>query len=95
MIFFNIKQAREQLVNAMKVYTLRSEWRKTGKTLAVVGNMYQNMPIYEVNVKKIMNISLPEDLLPYLDYSGFDSVYEWFEAAAPSARTLYEVTKAE
>lgn len=95
MIFFNIKQAREQLTNSMKVFTLRSSFRKTGRTLAVVGSYAQHKPIYEVNVKRIRNINTPEELLPFLDYSGFDNVYEWFEAAAESARTLYEVTKAE
>jgi len=95
MIFFNVKQARDQLINSMKVYTLRSEFRATGKTLAVVGSYAKHKPIYEVNVKRVKNIIIPEDLFPYLDYSGFDNVYEWFEAAAPLARTLYLVTKFE
>ena len=95
MIFFNVPQARNQLTNAMKVYTLRSSFRATGKTLAVRGSYSQYTPIYEVNVKRIKDIFKPTDLIPYLDYSGFDSVDEWFDAAAPSARTLYLVTKYE
>lgn len=95
MIFFNVKQARDQLVNAMKVYTLRSSSRATGKTLAVVGSYSHYTPLYEVKVERVRNIIVPEDLLPFLDYSGFESAYEWFEAASPTARTLYLVTKWE
>lgn len=95
MIFFNVKQAREQLINSMKVYTLRSSFRTTGKTLAVTGSYKDYKPIYEVNVQRMKDISSPEDLTPFLDYSGFDNVYEWYEAAAKAARTLYRVTKWE
>ena len=95
MIFFNVKQARNQLLGAMKVYTLRSSTRGTGKTLAVKGSYYKFTPIYEVKVERIKAITNPEDLTPFLDYSGFDNVYEWFEAAALTARTLYLVTKWE
>ena len=95
MIFFNVKQARDQLINSMKVYTLRSEFRATGKTLAVVGSYAKHKPIYEVNVGRVRNITVPEDLLPYLDYSGFDSVEEWLDEASGGARTLYLVTKFE
>ena len=95
MIFFNIPEARQQLIGAMKVYTLRSSFRGTGKTIAVKGSYSKHSTIYDVNVKKIKDISEPTELLPYLDYSGFDSAEEWFEAASLTARTLYLVTKWE
>lgn len=95
MIFFNIPQARNQLTGTMKVYTLRSSFRTTGKTLAVKGSFFKHTPIYDVNVERIKDIHTPEDLLPFLDYSGFDNVFEWFEAASSTARTLYLVTKWE
>lgn len=95
MIFFNVKEARNQLINSMKVYTLRSSFRAIGKTLAVTGTLSNQRAIYEVNVQRIMNITCAEELEPYLDYSGFDNVHEWLGAAAPSARTLYLVTKWE
>lgn len=95
MIFFNVPQARNQLINAMKVYTLRSSFRATGKTLAVTGSYTKFKPIYDVTVKKVKDIETPEELEPYLDYSGFDSVGEWFEAAKLGSKTLYVVTKWE
>ena len=95
MIYFNVDRAKNQLINSMKVYTLRSARRATGVTMAVVGGRYNHREIYPVNVERITTISKPEDLLPYLDYSGFDSVLEWLLAASLEARTLYKVTKYE
>jgi len=95
MIYFNVLQARQQLIYTMRVYTLRSADRSTGVTMAVTGARYNHRNIYPVKVERVTTISKSEDLLPYLEESGFDTVDEWMRYASPGATTLYKVTKHE
>lgn len=95
MIFFNVPEAREELLSKGLVYTLRSEVRKTGLTDAVVGDMYRNEHLCRVKVERVMEVNHPDDLYPYLQHSGFNNTDAWLSRAAQSARTLYRVVKAE
>ena len=97
MIFFNVPEARKELTSKGLVYTLRSSFRGTGETDAVVGSMSSykrlgsNKRLSRVIVNRIKKINHPDDLYPYLHHSGFSTVDTWLAKASPSARTLYKV----
>ena len=91
MIFFNVPEAREELMSKGLVYTLRSLFRSIGETDAVVGSMSSNRKLGRVVVSRIKRINHPDDLYPYLHHSGFSTVDTWLKKASPSARTLYKV----
>lgn len=87
-IYFNVTQARNQLMDKGFVYTLRTEHRATGQTVA----MWRSMPLCFVRVLKV-EAKVPEDLGDFLPHSGFKSVEEWLKMASMNARTLYWVTR--
>lgn len=93
MIFFNILEARKQLLDSGKVYTLRRSHTSTGVTFAVTGSIPDNHILCKVIVTRIMEVSHPDDLQPFLDRSGFNDIDTWLSKASPRARTLYEVVK--
>lgn len=93
MIFFNVPQAKKQLVEFGLVYTLRSSFRGTGKTTAVSGPYPGGEFLGFVNVVWVREIIHPDDLYPYVHHSGFSSVDDWLVAATPSSQTLYRVEK--
>jgi len=95
MIFFNVPEARDQLMEKGIVYTLRSSTRAVGRTRAVTGGYYEHSLLCLVDVQKVGPISHPDDLYPYVDQSGFKNVDIWMSKATTSARTLYRVTKLE
>lgn len=95
MIFFNVSEAREQLMTKGLVYTLRATSRTVGRTKAVTGGHYNNTPLCTVEVEKVMVVVSPEELHPYVEQSGFKSVEEWISKAGSSARHLYKVVKSE
>lgn len=90
-IFFNVPEARDELVTKGLVYTLRSSFRSVGETDAVVGNMSNNTKLGRVTVSRVRRIIHSDDLLPYLHHSGFLDVDTWLSKASPTARTLYRV----
>jgi hypothetical protein len=96
-IYFNVKEARDFLMEHGHVYTIRSE-RTTGITMARKGNYFKFDVLGKVEIERIKNvISLafkPEltlfdgglneyfdELTPYLKDSGFTSPREWWGAA--------------
>ncbi len=93
MIFFNVLEARSQLVGKGVVYTLRRSYTRTGRTYAVEGPMSTNRLLCEVVVEHVCEIKQLSDLEPYLSESGFSDIGVWLSKAAPSARTLYKVVK--
>lgn len=95
-IYFNVKKARDFLMEHGHVYTIRPE-RTTGTTIARKGNYFKFDVLGKVEIEKIKNvISLavkPEltlfdgrlheyfdELKPYLKNSGFVSPREWWGA---------------
>ena len=101
MIFFNVPQAKKQLIEFGLVYTLRSGHRGTGRTFAVSGTPPQGEEylglVYVTRVTEDVTAynsgGYDSVLFRYLEHSGFDSIQEWLAAASPSARTLYRVEK--
>jgi len=93
MIFFNVPEARNQLIEKGLVYTLRSSTRSVGRTRAVTGSYAKNTPLCEVAISRMITVRHPEDLYPYLHHSGFNDIDTWLSKATPSARTLYKVEK--
>ena len=87
MMFFNVPEARGQLLREGIVYTLRPKLRREGKDLAVYGSYFKNEKLGYVAVKYVGEIN---DLAPYLPASGFVSLKDWL-AAAKGSRFLYEV----
>jgi len=93
MIFFNIPEARNQLMEKGLVYTLRSASRAEGKTRAVEGSYSKHTTLCLVYIERLVTVKHPDDLYPYLGHSGFKDVDTWWGEATPSARTLYRVDR--
>lgn len=93
MIFFNVPEARRELLDKGLVYTLRSSFRAVGETKAVTGSYHKHEPLCDVEVSRVTTVSHPSDLYPYLHHSGFTNVDDWLQAAKLSARTLYRVDR--
>ncbi len=90
MIFFNISEARSQLLTHGIVYTLRSATRAVGRTKAVTGNRKKHEVIAEVEITRMGQVG-DDELKLYVTLSGFKSAEEWLKAASLTARTLYRV----
>ena len=85
-----VKEAREQLENNGVVYTLRPQFRKTGKDW--YNYRRGDTKKGEVLVQFIGNYSNKEEQLePFFKKSGFNSLEEWLKKAKKS-RYLYRVT---
>lgn len=95
-IFFNKKEAREQLLKHGEVYTLRRKRKSEGQTTAREGNLFQFKDLGKVDVELVGEISecSEEEVGEYLSKSGFRSVADWCSARAAGANWLYLVTKA-
>lgn len=90
MIFFNIYEARKQLVSSGFVYTLRSKMRRIGKDIAVHGSYYRHESIGEVSIDFIKQIENASELEEYLSVSGFERLEDWLGVAAGS-KFLFKV----
>jgi hypothetical protein len=78
-IFFNVKEAREHLVQHGFVYTIRHR-RQTGKTVARNGSFYKFEEIAPVKVQEVMLLheeGREVQLADYVRCSGFRTVQEW------------------
>lgn len=95
MIFFNVLEARKQLMDKGVVFTLRREHTQTGLTYAVTGSTTHNTLLCHVEVSRILKVESVHDLCSYLDKSGFDDVDTWLSKASPRARTLYKVVRSQ
>jgi len=93
MIFFNVPEAKNQLMEKGLVYTLRSSTRGTGKTRAVEGNYSKHSTLCMVDISRMITVRHPDDLYPYLHHSGFEDVDTWWSKATISSRTLYKVER--
>jgi hypothetical protein len=100
-IYFNIREAREQLCNVGRVYTIRNA-RQTGLTEARKGSYYKFETLCKVSVEFERLIYITEDkifetkdrLQKYLSQSGFKTLDEWLSnitKAKMSFMILYSV----
>jgi len=89
-MFFNVPEARQQLINKGLVYTLRPKMRRTGKDVAYYGSYYKKEKIGDVTVDFIRQITTPYELKEYVGDSGLEKVEDWWEAAEGS-RFLFRV----
>jgi len=87
-IFFNVKEARNCLESKGIVYTLRGYKRRTGIDTAVFGNFYKHEKIGKVKIKFVKKVHRPEDLVDFVELSGFNSTQEWFNKALKLHKTL-------
>ena len=100
-IYFNVKKARQYLLEKGHVYTIRGE-RSTGTTVARAGNYFIFKVLGNVEIERIKSvgpISLQPDLslsdkglkeyfdelMPYIRDSGFESPREWWGNVTMSA----------
>ena len=90
-MFFNVPEAREQLIREGHVYTLRPRMRKTGWDVAYYGSYYKKEKIGDVWVVFVKEIKDIEELKPYFHASGFKKLADWWEAAEGS-RFLFRVS---
>jgi len=92
-IFFNVKEAKEQLLKG-EVYTLRRKRKSDGPTTARVGNILKFVSIGKVDVEHVKDIEAcdRENVGEYLDKSGFPTVEAWCSARAAGANSLYKVS---
>jgi hypothetical protein len=87
-VWFNVEEARNFLLENGYVYTLRPVHKKEG----VVTLMYDKKEQGEVFVEFIFKVESIYQLLPYVKKSGFSSIDEWLYKAGDD-RFLYLVTK--
>jgi len=87
-IWFNVKEAREQLLRRGLVYTLRPKRRREGREVLCYDGLGKKGVVYVEFVKEIDDDG---ELEEYVDFSGFKSVKEW-RAKAKNSRYLYKVT---
>lgn len=93
LIFFNVEEARNFLLENGYVFTLRKH-RMEGEAIAIVGNYYKHKTIGKVFVKLIKaNITHPHELSSYVAGSGIkspitfnslcydDDAHHWFALA--------------
>ncbi len=89
MMFFNVPEARIHLLEKGEVYTVRPKDRRTGKETAVRSNHREKVLLGKVSVEFVKRIACSEDLVPYLEKSGFQNVYDWWEDANYSTFLYY------
>ena len=78
-IYFNVEEARNELLRLSRVYTIRHQ-RNTGGTIARVGGLYKFQVLGYVKVKQVLRlhkIGLEVQLSEYVPMSGFKTVQEW------------------
>jgi hypothetical protein len=99
MIFEDLK-AREQLLSEGVVYTFRIHEHKTGKDWAT--DRRCGKKICDINIELVKKIAGADELLPYIDKSGFKDIGDWLSTIQflnPKLRGkqtkgyLYKVTK--
>jgi hypothetical protein len=86
-MWFNVPEAREYLLQYGEVYTLRPKKRREGKEVLSYGGFGKKG---EVNVKFVKEILDWNELNRYVDKSGFRTVDEWVRKAKGN-RFLYHV----
>jgi len=94
MIFFNVSEARQQLLSRGIVYTLRPRMRRVGTDLAVYGSYFEQKRIGNVSVSFIKQVNHIDELREYLFASGFKTSEDWWKAAKGS-RFLFRVALLE
>ena len=92
-IFFNRTEARDQLMNHGRVYTIRKKRKSVGVTMARQGNLFHFTELAKVNVEFVKKVENHQELSPYVGESGFKTIDEWANAAQPGADHLYKVSK--
>jgi len=83
-MFFNVQEARNQLLNHGQVYTIRPKLRKTGRDIAVTGSYYHKERLGEIQIEFVMKVDqerYKEELQPYLIASGFSDIGSWWDEA--------------
>lgn len=91
-IFFNVPEARQQLISQGFVYTLRHKRKRVGKDRAIVGSYFKYQEMGPVWVEFIKEVKDVDELKEYLYGSGFESVEDW-RRVAKDQRFLYKVTE--
>ena len=90
-IYFNVKEARNQLLNNKIVYTLRERKRKhLGKSQIRMGSYRDFKSLGKCRVSFVKSITNDSELKPYLNQSGFSSIEDWRYKAGKSMH-LYKV----
>jgi hypothetical protein len=91
-IFFNVREARDHLLETGEVLTLRVR-RGTGQTVAYTGNRRERTRLCSVLVE-FAAADPPRSLLETnVDGSGFLTVDAWLSAASPESNVLYRVRR--
>jgi hypothetical protein len=94
-VFFNVKEAREQLAKEGEVYTLRRRRKSVGETMAREGNLFHFKTLGRVDIEEVKEIGEcgEAELGEFVEKSGFKSVPAWCAARAAGANVLYHVVK--
>ena len=80
-IYFNIDEARNELLKNSIVYTIRHE-RSTGQAVARKGSYYKFEVLGNVTVKRVLRLNktaIEIQLCEYVPRSGFNTVQEWIK----------------
>ena len=89
MIWFNVRQALNQLLKHGEVYTLRPKKRREGIEPLFSKFFPQKSKGDRVLVKFVKKITKKEDLIPFVAKSGFSSIDEWLQKAGEASFLYY------
>jgi len=90
-MWFNVKEAREQLINKGFVFTLRPKLRREGHEILMYKDFGKKGDLWVSFISDITSASM---LNKFVEWSGFDSVGKWL-IAAKEAQYLYLVVLME
>lgn len=90
-IYFNVPEARRQLLDHKKVYTLRRHRETVGHSTARQGSYIDFQSLGNVFIEPVKVIKDKSELEPFVKFSGFETVEKWLEKASKEANHLYLV----
>lgn len=76
-IIFSSPKALKQLLEKGEVYTLRTHKRKTRRKKDWVTDRRLGKKICDVEVELIAIIKQQSDLIPFVEKSGFEHLWDW------------------
>jgi hypothetical protein len=77
-MIFADENARRQLLEKGFVYTFRTHQHKVGRDWAT--DKRGGRKICDIDIMLVKEIDSAEELIPFVDSSGFRNVYEWVRA---------------
>ena len=95
-IFFNYQEPRDFLLKYGSVVTARRRRKVAYSNVEIVIGSYYNYKVLGVGYSSFLcTFKTKEDLIPYLGFSGFSTVDDWYKKISEGADCLYLVKLVE